>query len=61
MFELLAYEVKALRQLDRADLTDDELESTVLEPERVASSFEALRAELAAAFSARGSWVTSGA
>lgn len=57
----LALEVKEVASLDVATLDDDELQAIVLELDRLASSLDAARAALVAAFDARRSWADTGA
>lgn len=61
MFAMLAVEIKELHQLDLDGLSDDELRTAAVELDRLASSLDAARTEVLAAFDARRAWSDSGA
>ena len=61
MVEELALAVKEVQHLEPEVLTDEELQALVLDLDRIASSFDAARAQLVAAFDARRSWADGGA
>ncbi|HVF33637.1 MAG TPA: HNH endonuclease signature motif containing protein [Acidimicrobiales bacterium] len=61
MVEGLALEVKSVHHLDVDGLGDDELHALVVDLDRIASSLDAARAQLAAALDARRSWADTGA